>query len=154
MGSGNDRQDRMDQARFEQILAAYGSRSAAWPEEERASALAFAQRSEQARALVDRESQLDRLLDAAPELEPSRSLRDRILQSTPRPVISLAERLDRWASGLWPLGRNWQPLAALATAAALGIAAGWVVPNGDTDPESADISNLALDELVDLGDTP
>lgn len=143
----------MNQARFEQIVAAYGARPAQWPEEERDAAVAFAETSAQARALLAEESRLDLMLDDAPAIEPSRSLRDRILQAAPRPVVSLAERLDRWASGLWPFGRSWQPAAVLATAAALGIAAGWLVPSSETEADTADVASLTLDDIADLGDT-
>jgi hypothetical protein len=153
MGSRNNRHGRMDQARFEQIVAAYGSRPAAWPEEQRDAACAFVENAQEACGLLEQESRLDLMLDAAPSLEPSRALRDRILQAAPRPVLSLAERLDRWASGLWPFGRNWQPGAVLATAAVLGIAAGWVAPNSDIDSDSADVASATLDDLADLGDT-
>jgi hypothetical protein len=144
----------MDQARFEQIVAAYGSRSAAWPEQERDAAVAFAASSEEARARLEQEARLDLMLDAAPTIKPSRSLRDRIIGAMPHPLPSLAERLDRWASELWPLGRNWQPVAVLATAAVLGIAAGWTVPSGETDSDSMDGASLALDDFADLGDSP
>jgi hypothetical protein len=153
MGSPSDKHDRMDQARFEQIVAAYGSRPAAWPQEQRDAALAFMEASEEARALLEQESRLDLMLDAAPSIEPSRALRERILQAAPRPRSSLADRLDRWASGLWPFGRNWQPAAVLATAAVLGIAAGWMAPNSELDADSSDVAGLALDDFADLGDT-
>ena len=141
--------------RFTRIVEAYGSRADRWPEQEREAALQLVAGNEQARALLERSAGLDELIDAAPDLSASRSLRERILAAAPAARRRWAERLNDWASGLWPLGRNWQPLGALAAAAALGVAAGLGVPApADAEPEAYEVSDLVLEEYDETGEVP
>jgi hypothetical protein len=155
----DDRKDteEMTLDRFAQIVEAYGGSPRRWPEGERDEAEQLMERSAEARAIVERCAGLDALLDEAPGLEPSRALRDRILAAAPAARRSWAETLNEWASNLWPLGRSWQPIGALAAAAALGIAAGLVVPNTLNDAEEADayeMSDLSLGEVAEPAEVP
>jgi hypothetical protein len=147
--------DEMTLQRFARIVDAYGGRASRWPECERDVALRLVERSAEAQAMVAQCSGLDDLLDAAPALAPSRSVRARILAAAPVASRSWADLLDDWASNLWPVGRGWQPLGALAVATVLGIAAGLIVPNGaDTESDVYETSDLLLDDVADPGDLP
>ncbi len=153
------RSDRpMDRSRLEALVAAYGARPRAWPEEERDAALACLAESPEVQAIVDRERELDALLGEAPSLDVSRALGTRIAASLPPGKPGWAERLDVWAAGVWPFGRNWQPAGALLTAAALGLVAGLVLPQPDDVPVSSASSMtddvLVIEEYAALGDLP
>jgi hypothetical protein len=97
---------RMDQARFDAIVAAYGADPRRWPDEERDAALAFAQASgadlREARAL-------DALLDlASAPAAPSDLLQARILRAIPKRGVPMA-----------------RVAAALAACAVFGLAIGY-----------------------------
>lgn len=154
MSHRNPTGNGLDQKRFEQMLAAYGSHPDAWPTEHRQGAQALLEASAECRQLLAQEAVLDGMLDQAPAHEPSRGLRQRVLDAAPRVSNSWAQRLDRWASGLWPLGRSWQPVGVLAVAAALGIVAGFQLTALDPEQDAADVASVALDDFADLGDLP
>jgi hypothetical protein len=144
----------MNQQRFEQLVACYGADERRWPEEERQAAAAWAKSSPQAAALLQEARVVDGWLDQVPGLEPSAAARRAVLQAAPVPRVSWAERLDRWAAGLWPLGHNWQPVGALALAAVLGLATGVAMPANEAEQEVYEASELSLEEVAELGELP
>jgi len=75
---------KMNALRFVEIMQAYGSDSARWPESERAAALAFAKTHEPAAQILAQSRQLDDLLSTQTAPAPSDLLKSRILkQATP-----------------------------------------------------------------------
>lgn len=73
----------MTPERFRQIVEAYGAVSQRWPRGERAAAEAFAGQSAQARDMLAREADLDRLLDAYRVAPPDSALTGAIIASVP-----------------------------------------------------------------------
>ena len=135
---------------LEDLLDRHGAAPQDWPAAERAGALALIEADPAARALVDAEARLGRLMAAYvdPVAVPD-GLRSRILAAAP---AANRPRQPRWRSllgGLWPFEAGWQPASALAAAAALGLFLGLSgVGAGD-----AGISfDSAVDSLV-LGPT-
>ncbi|WP_162875611.1 hypothetical protein [Sphingomonas crusticola] len=104
--------DRMEFARFEALVAAYGATPSRWPEGERDAAEALARSDPRAAALLAEADGLDTLLFAHRVAEPSRTLRAMVLEGAPTrgPFI---RRIRLWWSG-----------PAFALAAAAGIVAG------------------------------
>ena len=103
---------KMDLARFETLVAAYGATPQRWPEEEREAAEAFARTDARATALLAEADAVDALLFAHLVPEPTRTLRAMVIESAPN-KRRLAGRLRLWLSGI-----------ALALAAASGVLAG------------------------------
>jgi anti-sigma factor RsiW len=101
---------KMDLARFETLVAAYGATPNRWPEEERDAAEAFARSDARAAALLAEADAVDALLFAHIVPEPTRTLRAMVIESAPRRV---ARKLRLWWSGI-----------ALALAAGSGVLAG------------------------------
>ena len=101
---------KMDLARFETLVAAYGATPNRWPEEERDAAEAFARSDTRAAALLAEADAADALLFAHIVPEPTRTLRAMVIESAPRRV---ARKLRLWWSGI-----------ALALAAGSGVLAG------------------------------
>jgi hypothetical protein len=154
MGIVHTKRVGMTRERLAQILATYGSHPNRWPANERQAAVALLATHEQAQQVLAQEAELDAILAVAPTVEPSHRLRERILRAAPSAPTAWSDRLDRWASGLWPMGRSYQPLGALAAAAALGIAVGLVLPSQDTDADSSDLGDGTYEAFADLGDLP
>jgi len=102
---------KMDFARFETLVAAYGATPSRWPEEERDAAEALARSDARAAALLAEADAIDTLLFAHLVPEPTRTLRAMVIESAPK--RRLAGRLRLWWSGV-----------ALALAAAGGVLAG------------------------------
>ena len=73
----------MTPERFRQIVEAYGAVPQRWPTRERASAEAFVSKSAQARDVLAREADLDRLLDAYRVAPPDSALTGAIIASVP-----------------------------------------------------------------------
>ena len=152
--SGSAGKRTVGHERVEQMLAAYGADPRAWPDDEREQALALVAQDPALQQRMDQERELDGLLACAPAVDPSRDLPGRIIEAAPRASLGWMDRLDAWASGLWPLGRNWQPVGALVAAAVLGVATGFLLPQNDADAggtaaESVDV----LVEYASLGDS-
>jgi hypothetical protein len=134
-------QRSMSLARFASILDAYGAAPRRWPATERAAAEALLAGSAEARAMLERAAELDRLLDAAEAPAPSPALRAAVLRAAPRPRrrSDLPRRLG---------GRR-AAAAALAASLLLGIVAGGTLSGGTlsgaTPAEAgADLLQLAL----------
>ena len=146
---------RVDLERFAMIVDAYGAEPSAWPDDERDDALALLATSEAAVRLRDEAAVLDSLLDDAPVLEPPAALKSRILERAPKPAVSWADRVDRLAEIAWPFGPRWQPVAALAAAAVLGVLVGVAVPQASqAEASSTDITELAFGPDVDWSEAP
>lgn len=103
---------KMDLARFETLVAAYGATPNRWPADERDAAQAFARSDARAAALLAEADTIDALLFAHRVPEPSRTLRATVIES--------AARRRRPLRGL----RLWWSGIALALAAGGGILAG------------------------------
>ena len=146
MRSESSNGKKVDLDRFAAIVDAYGADPAAWPIDERESALALLEVSEQAVRLRDEAAALDGLLGDLPEVEPSLALRTRILEAAPQPARTWSERWARIAEVVWPFGPSWQPVSALAAAAVLGITVGLVVPDvSPVDNDPTVVAEVALD---------
>jgi hypothetical protein len=141
----------MSPDRFEKLASAFGGDIARWPVAEREAAGRLSAASPAlTEPLIAQARRLDRTLDRAPSARPSGELRNRIVQSAPRPrVIGGA---SRWLAGLGLA-------AGLAGAGALGVAAGllaapaalaprYAAPAADPGEEAV----LLLREPSDLGE--
>lgn len=127
--------ESMSLERLAAILDAYGAADRRWPAEERAAALALVEASPQARAMLARAAELDRLLDAAPAGEPpSAALRHAVLRTAPRAPAPTPRRL------------GWRAAAAVALAASLvlGMVTGRIIRVDDPTEGSPDVLSLAL----------
>jgi hypothetical protein len=113
----------MEMTRLREIIEAYGAEPARWPVGERAPAQALLRRSAEARAMQDDARRLDRALDLMPRIGPSPALAGRILAAAPasRGAWSLLRIV-------WPFEGPWRPVAAWASAAALGLMLGIFTP--------------------------
>jgi len=130
-------------------LDAYGGDLDRWPAPLRGAAEALIAREPEARRLHDAARALDRLLDQAPMPSPSRRLRARVLERAAPPVWRQS------LGALWPFGPAWQPAAALALIAALGIVLGPYIGSDDLNASTAgEIDGLALGGSLDEGDLP
>ena len=145
MTPADNKSERLTLSRLEAIIDAYGAAPDAWPPAEREAALALLEQSPRAQLRLEEAAALDSLLAAAPTMEPSADLRRRVLAAAPRPRASWLSRLDEWTAGLWPFSPRWQPAAALAVAAALGVVlgAGWPEA-GSSSSEPPDVVELAF----------
>ncbi|MSO69240.1 MAG: hypothetical protein EXQ98_03025 [Alphaproteobacteria bacterium] len=120
------------------LLDAYGGDLRRWPEPARSTAEALIARDGAARQLFNQALALDALLDEASAPAPSHALKARLIVRA-RPAL--------WRQGfgaLWPFGPAWQPAAAFALIAALGISLGVTVG-------PADIAASASDDVDVLG---
>jgi len=132
----------MTYERFKLLVEAYGANAARWPAGERAAALAFAETSGEARALLDEAAALDRLFDQADTAPVTHELQTRILAALP-----LANRSSWWLAALAPRAQ-WIPAAAFAISLALGIGVGSLIPAfAGLDESQADAALVALGEI-------
>ena len=156
MERNSDPARTFDLARLGQILDVHGADPDSWPEAELDDALALLASSAEARALNASAARLDRLLDRAPTLEPSPELKARVLVTAGESVHPRRIRPRTWAAALWPFGPAWQPAAALALSALVGVALGTVAPppgllgSADRAPLAEEIATLAFGPDVDL----
>ncbi len=118
----------MNLDRFAELLAAYGTNPAQWPQDERAAAEALAQASSTARQLLQEAEALDALLmQRAPMPAFSPDLAARILAQLPPPVIAKAAPAVSWQdfiAALFPFRAAWPQFAAMALALSIGIGLG------------------------------
>lgn len=155
MNDTNNRNATMDLQEFERLVSSYGANVERWPEDVRDAMREFLTQSSQAQAIVDREAGLDDLIMSAAAPEVSDMLRARVLKSARENRSSRTDRLDHWAAGLWPPGRSWGPLAALAAAAILGIVAGTLAPAAEAEAEyDSESIEATLDQLSAMGEAP
>ncbi len=123
--------------RLSELVDAYGASALRWPTGERAGAETLLARSAEARALVARAADLDRLLDMAPHEAPSADLVARIMAARPRAasgqVVSIRTAgRSPWravARAVWPYGSPAFPAGALAASIMLGIGLGVLAPS-------------------------
>ncbi len=156
MNERTKREAGMDIETFDRCVSAYGADPERWPEDRRDSMEALLRESAQAQELVAREAALDALLEEVPAIEPSELMRARVIAAAKAARASRTERLNRWVEGAWTLRRAWGPLGALAAAAMLGLVVGTLAPQPTetASVDDAEAIELALDELVGIGDTP
>lgn len=135
----------MDMARLAEILDAYGADPRRWPVEERAAAEALIADSPEAEALREDAAAMDMLMDLSAAPAPSPELMARVLA---------AREPSGWLAVLWPFGPAWQPVSAMAAAAALGIAIGVAAPDivipDYGDGAIAEVESLALGPSLNL----
>ncbi|MGB5949740.1 MAG: hypothetical protein WBG82_10510 [Parvibaculum sp.] len=156
--------------RLTELLAAYGADPKRWPADERPAAEAMLAASADARALAERERELDLMLDAAPDAEVPAALIERLVAARPRPAVARpivarpgaarqrsvvgGERgfLAGFARAVWPYGSPALPAGALAASIVLGIAFGAAMPSalGGLYVEKAIAASSAGDPLVSL----
>ena len=111
--------DRMDLARFQTLVAAYGATPSRWPDAERAAAEAFVKADPRAAALLNDADMIDALLFAHRVAEPSRTLRAMVIEAAParRPLL---RRWRVWWTGLaFALAAGGGAFAGSAATAAL-----------------------------------
>lgn len=124
-------------SRLAELVAAYGVVADRWPADERQGAEALLLRSPEARALLERERELDRLLAAAPDAVPSVALVARLMAARPRAASSLIRNGARgeggfWrmlAQSVWPYGSPVLPAGALAASVLVGVGFGAAMPS-------------------------
>ncbi len=123
-------------ARLRALVDAYGAEPRRWPAADRSAAERLVAGSAEARAVVAAAARLDRLLDLAPPPAPTPDLVARVLAARDRQRRS-GLRTGTWSR--WPALRDalgladgrvvvLRPAAALAFAAALGVATGHLWP--------------------------
>jgi anti-sigma factor RsiW len=123
---------KMDLARFETLVAAYGATPNRWPAEERDAAEAFARSDARAAALLAEADAIDALLFAHRVPEPTRTLRAMVIESAPK-KRRLAGRARLWWTGL-----------GLALAGASGMLAGSAA-TAALEPVSANVQMYSQD---------
>lgn len=142
-------------SRLAELAAAYGAAVDRWPANERQGADALLSRSAEARALLDRERELDGLLAAAPDVAPSVALVDRLMAARPRPVLprpAARRRVGPWstlARAVWPYGSPALPAGALAVSVLLGVGFGAAMPSAVSAFGMTAASVAAADEVTD-----
>jgi hypothetical protein len=149
--------------RFKELLAAYGGKPERFPAEEREAALALLETSEEARALVAAEAELDDVFMTAAAPELSSNLARKLAELPvrhPRPEA----RRSRFAGLFTALG--WAAAAALgviwgAHSEALDSAKGGDAAETTTSPndgelreEDAELVELALGAVTQLEEEP
>ncbi|HKQ69579.1 MAG TPA: hypothetical protein VJT73_09580 [Polyangiaceae bacterium] len=128
----------MTEPRFRELLQAYGADFTRWPASLREAAEAFAVARPASATWVDEQRAVDRLLDDAPALDPSPALLRSIAEIPLRHPV--AEN-----SGFEPFARFRTALFGFALAAAMGVFAGFAVPEADdTEASWDDFSEIAL----------
>ncbi len=147
----HERNNAMTEARFAELLAAYGADAARWPAAEREAAAAFAaQFPERAAALAAPEAALDALLALDERsASPSAALEARILAQAPRGAGVVVPLQRRRVAG-----QDVRMLAALAACAVLGVALGFTgAPAGDDSLADADAAfGAAFGVMADPGE--
>ena len=123
---------KMDFARFETLVAAYGATPNRWPEDERDAAEAFARSDARAAALLAEADAIDALLFAHRVPEPTRTLRAMVIESAPK-KRRLDGRAKLWWSGL-----------GIALAGASGMLAGSAA-TAALEPISANVQMYSQD---------
>lgn len=156
----------MTMGRLTELLAAYGADPRRWPADERPAAEAMLAASADARALAERERELDLMLDAAPDAEVPAALIERLVAARPRPMAAgpmaaarqrpvaggMRSFLAGFARAVWPYGSPALPAGALAASIMLGIAFGAAMPSalGGLYAEKTIATSTTGDPLVSL----
>ena len=106
----------MNALRFIEILQSYGSHPARWPDDERAAMQDFADKFDDAQALLDEQALLDAALDTQTAPAPSEFLRARIMAGAAVPNAAPKAANDRMP---------WRSVAAMLLVGIFtGVAAG------------------------------
>lgn len=112
----------MTEARFVELLAAYGADLARWPEKDRAAAEALLDTApHRIKDIWESERVFDRLLALEKDMPAPVSLEARILSASPQQARAKARSrlFGRWSVPQWATG------GAIAASLALGFAAGY-----------------------------
>lgn len=112
----------MTEARFVELLAAYGAELSRWPEKDRADAEALlANAPHRIKDIWESERVFDRLLALEKDAPAPIALESRILAASPQPAKARAKArlFGRWSIPQWATG------GAIAASLALGFAAGY-----------------------------
>lgn len=133
-------------ARLTQILEAYGSEPARWPEGERAAAMQCLQAHPEAAALLEQAAQLDGMLDSWLVPAPTPRLRASILAQVPAPRRNWARMLQ----DLWDELGGWR-LAAPTFAASLMVGVLLPLQPASFSGDLPDDDLLAWVESIDEG---
>ena len=135
----------MTSLRFIQLLESYGAQPNHWPSEERAAALAFAEKFEDAKTLLSETQALDVALNASIPPAPSDLLRARVLKrAQTQATAPQAARVSR--STLLPFRAI---AATLLVGVFVGISSGYLSPQNSEDTQTlyAEQSYDWLDEV-------
>lgn len=115
----------MNEARFMELMAAYGADLARWPDDERGDAGAFLEVApHRVRDVWESERSFDRLLLLEKDSPASIALESQIISAAPG---SRAVRKASRVPGLWDIPK-WAAGGALAASLALGFAVGYAEP--------------------------
>ncbi|MDZ4761669.1 MAG: hypothetical protein SGJ21_11405 [Alphaproteobacteria bacterium] len=120
----------MNEARFIQLLGAYGAELSRWPETERGGAEALLEvASHRLKDIWESERVFDHLLALETDTVPHSAFSARVVASVParRPVVKIARPWAPWRAPQWAAG------GAVAASLALGFAVGYAaepVPAG------------------------
>ena len=125
-------------ARFRTIVECYGSDSSRWPEQEREGALALAESSSAAAAMLREAASLDDLLKELPSPEPSADLVRAVAEIPLRHQPAVAGEASFGWRRYWPFGSPWKPALAAALVGALGLGTGVVTVDPYPEETSAD----------------
>jgi hypothetical protein len=130
----------MTPERFQQLLAAYGSRTARWPEAEREAAEALLRESATAKSWLEAEAELDLALA---EWQPSSLEPDLSRRLLEIPVRYPASKPKRW-----PFRTLWAPGLGWAAAAAFGLMLGSCDDSFEATTATASVASAAQDTVV------
>lgn len=128
----------MTLARFTELLDAYGTRLAHWPDAERAAAESLRAAGGEAARLFAEAEALDGLLDRYEVAEPSPRLRARVLE-----VPAAAARGKRQI--------GWRLAWAVAFSCLIGVVSGaWSAPEASADDEWTELTEVSFYADLDL----
>jgi len=141
----------MTPERLSELAEAYGGDLRRWPAGERALAESLLAARPALKARLDEAATLDVLLDAAPRVEASNALRDRVLASALeaglRPRAPRRFGLDRL---MWMLGAGWAAAACAGVVAGVGLT-GHVTANAQADAVLYQATLGGVDDTEVLG---
>ncbi len=130
----------MNEARFMELLGAYGAELARWPEDDRGDAEAFFEIApHRIKDIWESERAFDHLLALEKDSPASISLETRVMAASPnrRSVRRPAGRIGRWTVPQWAAG------GALAASLALGFAVGYASEPVSTEADFAKMLTLS-----------
>jgi hypothetical protein len=141
----------MTEARFAQIVDAYGGDPARWPPEERDDAERWLASTAAAQSLVAQALGLDRALGGKGQTTVSSALERRLLDDFERSQQrwSLRARFAAAAEIVWPGAPAWQPACVLGLALAAGLCVAVFAPLDIAQPDEGASNLFALDGVPD-----
>lgn len=139
--------------RLDEVLSIHGANPARWPEKDRDSLLALAERDARASRLVSEAAALDRLLDLAPAGRAGEALRNRIVASAVADgaraarvaPLSAARGNARKGFGDASSGTIWSA-TAMAACFALGLYLGVAGMGGSAIGSALDMASVDISE--------